>query len=319
MNMESIQFAGANGTVLPGRIWTGDDAPRMVLQVTHGMTEHMGRYQDLARQLTTLGIAVAGFDLRGHGLNPGDQVCASFGEGGWDDSLEDMHRFHGELARRFPGLPHFMLGFSLGSFLLRDFIGRFHDEVVGAVIMGTGHQPGLVLSVLLQVIRGEIKRGGFDHSTPRVQEMSFGNYNKRFAPNQPPFDWLCSDQEQLALYARDALCRREISAGLFWQLVDAMRRTGRPDTYRGWDPNLPVLLLSGAEDPVGDCGKGVLRVQSSMKKAGLRDVEAHLLPNARHDLLHEASSGAAQRAIDLLVKWLLDRAQAGFIRPYEST
>ena len=308
MNSESIRFSGSGGTALPGRIWTGDGAPRMVVQVAHGMTEHMGRYGALAEQLCAEDIALAGFDLRGHGLNPGDQVCASFGEGGWDASLEDMHLFHGELARRFPGVPHFMLGFSLGSFLLRDFLGRYRDAVAGAVIMGTGHQPGLVLSVLLQVIRGEIKRGGFDHSTPRVQEMSFGNYNKKFAPNQTPFDWLCADGDQLAQYAGDALCRREISAGLFWQLVDAMRRTGSPKTYEAWNKDMPVLLLSGAEDPVGDCGKGVLRVERGMKKAGLRDVQAHLLPNARHDLLHETGSGAAKQAVEILRAWLQEKA-----------
>lgn len=307
MNTEVISFTGAGGGTLPGRLWTPDGAPRLVLQIAHGMTEHMGRYADFAAALTARGIAIAGFDLRGHGLNPGDPVCASFGEGGWDASLEDMRLFRAELARRFPGIPHFMLGFSLGSFLLRDFLGRFGEDVAGAVIMGTGHQPGLLLAVLLRVIQGEIRRGGFDHSTPRVQEMSFGNYNRAFAPNKTPFDWLCSDEEQLALYGGDALCRREISAGLFYQLVDAMKRTGSRDAYRTWNRQLPVLLLSGADDPVGDRGKGVARVQSSMARAGLGDVQMHLLPNARHDLLHERRSGASGKATGILVDWLLSK------------
>ena len=307
MHTEVLSFTGADGITLPGRLWTPDSAPRLVLQIAHGMTEHMGRYDGFAARLTANGIAVAGFDLRGHGLNAGDPVCASFGEGGWDASLEDMRCFHAELARRFPGTPHFMLGFSLGSFLLRDFLGRYSEDVAGAVIMGTGHQPGLLLSVLLRVIQGEIRRGGFDHSTPRVQEMSFGNYNRAFAPNKTPFDWLCSDEEQLALYAGDALCRKEISAGLFYQLVDAMKRTGRRDAYRAWNRQLPVLLLSGANDPVGDCGKGVRRVQGGMVRAGMRDVQMHLLPNARHDLLHELRSGASAEATQILLGWLLSK------------
>lgn len=308
MNTEAIAFTGANGITLPGMLWTPDGAPRLVLQIAHGMTEHMGRYAGFAAKLTDLGVAVAGFDLRGHGLNAGDPVCATFGEGGWDASLEDMRLFHAELARRFPGTPHFMLGFSLGSFLLRDYLGHCSEDIAGAVIMGTGHQPGLLLAVLLRVIQGEIRRGGFDHSTPRVQEMSFGNYNRAFAPNKTPFDWLCSDEEQLALYGGDALCRKEISAGLFYQLVDAMKRTGSRDAYRTWNRQLPVLLLSGANDPVGDCGKGVQRVQSGMTRAGMRDVQMHLLPGARHDLLHELRSGASEEATEILVKWLLSKA-----------
>ena len=308
MNAEAILFTGANGITLPGMLWTPDGAPRLVLQVAHGMTEHMGRYAGFAAKLNDRGIAVAGFDLRGHGLNAGDPVCATFGEGGWDASLEDMRLFHAELARRFPGIPHFMLGFSLGSFLLRDYLGRCSEDVAGAVIMGTGHQPGLLLAVLLRVIQGEIRRGGFDHSTPRVQEMSFGNYNRAFAPNKTPFDWLCSDEEQLALYGGDALCRKEISSGLFYQLVDAMKRTGSRDAYRTWNRQLPVLLLSGSNDPVGDCGKGVQRVQSGMTRAGMRDVQMHLLPGARHDLMHELRSGASEEATQILVNWLLSKA-----------
>lgn len=100
----------------------------MVVQTTHGMTEHIGRYEQLAEQLTANGIAVAGFDLRGHGRNPGDTHCASFGEGGWKLSLHDMHLFYLELESWFPAIPHFMLGFSLGSFLLRDYAKKKEQE-----------------------------------------------------------------------------------------------------------------------------------------------------------------------------------------------
>ena len=116
MNVEAIRFIGTNGVMLPGVIWSPDGPPCMILQITHGMTEHIGRYAELAEEMAAYGIAVAGFDLRGHGLNGGDQVCASFGKNGWSYSLHDMHLFYLELESRFPDTPHFMLGFSLGSF-----------------------------------------------------------------------------------------------------------------------------------------------------------------------------------------------------------
>ena len=102
MKAKEIKFTGANGVSLPGIIWYPLCSPTMVVQITHGMTEHIGRYEQLAEYLTSYGIAVAGFDLRGHGHNPGDNQCASFGEGGWNYALHDMHLFYLELNSKFP-------------------------------------------------------------------------------------------------------------------------------------------------------------------------------------------------------------------------
>lgn len=215
-----------------------------------------------------------------------------------------MHLFYQEMERRFTNIPHFMMGFSLSSFLLRDYLSIYHDRISGAVIMGTGHQPGAVLSVLMQIIKREIKVHGFDSSTPLVDKMAFENYNGKFTSNQTPFDWLCADEVQLAAYMKDPLCRKHISAGLFYQLMDSMRRTGKRNTYEKWNKGLPILLLSGQNDPVGDFGKGVQRVKSAMDHARLKDAEVHLIPGARHDLLHEESSGAAREAVDILMNWM---------------
>ena len=306
MKAKEIQFIGANGVMLHGMIWYPTCSPTMVVQVIHGMTEHIGRYEQVANVLTASGIAVAGFDLRGHGHNPGDSQCASFGEGGWKYSLHDVHLFFMELESRFPNIPHFMLGFSLGSFLLRDYLSLYYDKVDGAIISGTGHQPGVVLNMLLPVVKREIKAHGFDNSTQKINEMSFENYNKKFAPNMTSVDWLCADTAQRLKYRGDPLCRKSISAGLFWQLLDSMKRTGKVSSYRRWNKQMPVLLLSGQNDPVGDNGKGVQSVKQSMSKAGMRYVQMHLVPDARHDLFHEEASGAAGEAIDVLKNWLFE-------------
>lgn len=116
-------------------------------------------------------------------------------------------------------------------------------------------------------------------------------------------DWLCADDTQLDAYLFDSLCRKTISAGLFWQLLGSMKRTGSKDAYHGWNKDTPILLMSGQEDPVGDSGKGVLSVKQRMEKAGIRNVAMQLLPNARHDLLHEEST-AAPSARDSLLDWI---------------
>ena len=303
MDFERFEFEGHGGTVLPAEIWLPEQEPKCILQITHGMTEHIGRYTELARKLTAHGIAAAGFDLRGHGRNAGDPDIASFGEGGWEASVEDMHMFFDVLAKRFPELPHYMLGFSLGSFLLREYLGRYPENIAGAVIMGTGYQPATVLSVIMAILKGQIKTAGFDGTTDLVKQLSFGNYNKKFKPNRTIADWLCSDNDRLDAYLADPLCRKNISAGLFLQLLDSMKRTGSTDSYNSWNKDTPVLLISGQDDPVGDFGKGVAAVRQRMEKAGIHNVTMQLFPNARHDLLHE-EAGAAEAARKALIDWL---------------
>lgn len=306
MEKQEIQFIGANGTMLPGIVWQPVCKPTMIVQITHGMTEHIGRYEKLAEMLTDYGIAVAGFDLRGHGKNPGDSQCASFGVNGWNYALHDMHLFYLELKSRFPNVPHFMLGFSLGSFLLRDYLSIYYDKVDGAIIMGTGHQPKAILNMLMPVVKREIKAHGFDNSTEKIKKLSFETYNQKFAPNMTAVDWLCADTTERIKYRGDPLCRKTISAGLFWQLLDSMKRTGNLSSYRRWDKQMPVLLLSGEKDPVGDFGKGVQRVKQSMSKAGMKHIQMRFIPNARHDLLHEVKSGGSEEAFDILTNWLFE-------------
>ena len=304
MRIETFDFGGYQGTVLPAALWLPDNEPKAILQITHGMTEHIGRYESFAQAMTAQGIAVAGYDLRGHGKNLSNPEVASFGENGWDASLQDMRLFFEHLAARFPGVPHHMLGFSLGSFLLREYLSNWPDGVSSAIIMGTGNQPGFVLSIMMAIVKGQIKKGGFDNTTDLVRQLSFGTYNQKFRPNRTASDWLCADEKQLDDYIADPLCRKDISSGLFWQLMAAMKRTGGKDACSAWRKDMPVLLISGMDDPVGDMGKGVQSVKKQLDNAGMKNVSMQLLPGARHIVLSEKACGAADRAYGILADWL---------------
>jgi len=297
VKIERTELIAGDGRRLPGRIFLPDGEKTCVVQITHGMTEHIGRYADLALALTDAGAVAAGFDLRGHGENaPGNDI-ASFGEGGWEASLTDMKLFSDFLKERYPSLPRYMLGFSLGSFLLREYLGVYDDGLSGAVIMGTGHQPNFVLAVMKAIIKGQISKNGFDNTTALIESLSFGAYNRAFRPNRTESDWLIADEKALQEYLTDPLCKKSISSGLFYDLVSAMKRTGAKDAYDGWNKKLPVLLLSGQEDPVGSGGKGVKAVYSAMKKAGFENVGMRLIPGARHIVLSEKASGAKDECI----------------------
>lgn len=304
MRTECYMFQGFDGAQLPATVWLPDGAPKSILQITHGMTEHMGRYIRLGQDLCRRGIAVAGFDLRGHGQNAGDPAVASFGAGGWQASLEDMHLFYEDLQRRIPGVPHHMLGFSLGSFLLREYLSQYPDGVASSIIAGTGHQPGWLLGIMMGVVNGQVKKAGLDQTTDQVRQLSFGTYNQKFKPNRTDADWLCADDVELDKYLADPLVRKDISAGLFWELLGSMKRTGTPKAYAKWDKDMPVMLLYGGNDPVGDAGKGVVRIYNQMKKAGLPKVELWGIPDARHDIFHEEASGTAELVRQTILDWL---------------
>ncbi len=287
MKKETIVFSGHEGVQLPAIIWKPETEIKAVLQITHGMTEHMERYEEFAAELCKQGIAAAGFDLRGHGKNPGDPQVAAFGKHGWEASLEDMKLFHRLLKQEFPSVPQAMLGFSLGSFLLREYLGKYPNDSSAAIIMGTGHQPSWLLSVMIGIVNGQVKKAGIDGTTDLVKQLSFGTYNQKFKPNRTDADWLCANQRELDQYLKDPLVRKNISAGLFRDLLASMKRTGKLATYDNWNKNLPVLLISGQDDPVGDSGKGVQRVYQQMQKAGMKHTELRMIAGARHDVLHE--------------------------------
>lgn len=285
-------------------VWKPEGEISAILQITHGMTEHIARYQDFAEALVSNGILVAGFDLRGHGRNPGNPECACFGEQGWEASLQDMYLFSQHLQQLFPGVPHYMLGFSLGSFLLREYLGIHPEGIAGAIIAGSGQQPGWLLGIMMAIVKGQLKKCSWNGTTDLVKKLSFGVYNDKFKPNRTEADWLCSDNAQLDEYLADPLCRKTISAGLFYQLLGSMKRTGKAASYKSWNKEMPVLLLSGDKDPVGDMGKGLKLLDSTMRMAGMKDVKGYLLPGARHDLFHEISSGASEAAVNLILEWM---------------
>lgn len=304
MKTEVFDFRGYGEKILPAMLWLPEGEVRKVLQIAHGMTEHIGRYDEFAQSMTEHGIAVAGFDLRGHGRHGGDAGVASFGEGGWDATIQDMHLFFAHLEERFPGVPHYMMGFSLGSFLLREYLGKYPESVAGAVILGTGCQPAPLLTVMGGIVKGQIDKVGFDGYSSLVRELSFGVYNQKFRPNRTDKDWLCSDEAQLDAYLADDMCRANFSAGLFWEMLQAMKRTGSKNAYESWNHDLPVLLISGEKDPVGNMGKGAMAVHDRMTKGGMKNVRLYILPDARHDVLHEKACGASDEAVKLILNWL---------------
>ena len=283
---------------LHASLYLPDEDIKAIIQVTHGMSEHMGRYKHMAELLCKEGIGLAGFDLRGHGKNNIDSDCASLGVDGWTQTLNDMNCFYKYINNSYPSIPVFMLGFSLGSFLLREYLNTYDVNIHGAIIVGTGYQPSFILDIMTKIVKTQINKSGFNQTTPLVQKLSFETYNHKFQNTKTMFDWLCSDEHEVNLYINDELCKDSISSGLFYQLLKSMKYTSKSESMNNYNKDLPILLMSGDKDPVGDFSKGVKKVKDIMNDNKIYNIDMKLYANARHDLFHELDSHTAYHAIN---------------------
>ena len=293
-NCEHFHFPSSDGsTQLHAVLWMPEARmrPRGVVQIAHGVAEHILRYDDFARYLNTLGFVVAGHDHLGHGQSlPQGGTPVYFGaKDGWDHAVTDIQGLHLLLKQRFPGVPQLLLGHSMGSFLSRTYLIRFPGEKQGAVLMGTGWQPGYMLTGGLLVAGAVAARKGPDATSSLVTELAFGSYNKAFAPNRTSCDWLSADPENVDRYMADPLCGADATVGLFREMLHGIRFNQKNVNLVRMDPDTPVLFVSGDQDPVGNMVKGVLRSYNAFRAAGVKDATLKLYPGLRHEILNEGS------------------------------
>lgn len=302
MKKEEISFGPGPLDTLT--VWSPAEPPAGVLFVVHGLTEYIGRYAGLARFLTVRGWAVAGFNIPGHGGafltvdgKPRPGYCG--GEGSWRTVVDMLDRALRRVRADAPGCPVVLLGFSLGSFLARAWLAGQPDPlpIDRLVLVGTGDQPAWILWPVRQIIRGECRRSGEAVSTPRVQQIAFGSYNRQLRQAASPYAWLLADPGALALYERDDQICKAITGGLFRELLSCMIYLRFHERRRPCA--VPTWFLSGADDPVGERGRGVRRAAKKFPGAAVT-----LVPG-RHDILHDQGR---ELVLDLLWDWLCAEA-----------
>jgi len=290
MGCREFTFLSADGkTAIHAAEWMPEGTPRAVLQIVHGVSEHILRYAPFAEYLTAHGFAVVGHDHLGHGTTvaPGAPRLYFGPKGSWDWVVQDIETLRQMSRERFPGIPYFLLGHSMGSFLARTHLIRHPGVTDGAVIMGTGQMAPLLIKGGRAVAAIESLRVGEEHGSPLVQALSFKTYNKIFAPNRTGFDWLSVNEENVDSYISHPLCGGNPSIGLFREMLWGMGFIAKPEQLKRMDVTTPILFISGGMDPVGDLGKGVERAYESFRAAGVQDVSLKLYPGLRHEILNE--------------------------------
>ena len=308
-NMTEFTFLSTDGkTQLHGMRWEPDGGSvRAVLQICHGVAEHIARYDAFARYLNGLGIAVVGHDHLGHGLSlPEGGTPVYFGAGNtWNTVVDDIYVLHQRIRLWYPDVPLCIMGHSMGSFLTRTYLIRYPGTVKAAVIMGTGWQPKAVIAGGMAVAKAVGAVVGENGTSDLVTNLAFGAYNKLFAPNRTSCDWLSADEDNVDAYMADPLCGADATVGLFRQMLSGIRFNQKLSNLRQMDPRIPVLFVAGEKDPVGDCGNGVRRTYQEFRRAGMQDCTLKLYPGLRHEILNEKAQ--QQQIFEDIGQWLTSK------------
>ena len=308
-NMTEFTFLSTDGkTQLHGMRWEPEGGSvRAVLQICHGVAEHIARYDAFARYLNGLGIAVVGHDHLGHGLSlPEGGTPVYFGAGNtWNTVVDDIYVLHQRIRLWYPDVPLCIMGHSMGSFLTRTYLIRYPGTVKAAVIMGTGWQPKAVIAGGMAVARAVGAVVGENGTSDLVTNLAFGAYNKLFAPNRTSCDWLSADEGNVDAYMADPLCGADATVGLFRQMLSGIRFNQKLSNLRQMDPRIPVLFVAGEKDPVGDCGNGVRRTYQEFRRAGVQDCTLKLYPGLRHEILNEKAQ--QQQIFEDIGHWLTSK------------
>lgn len=272
---------------------------RCILQVVHGMAEYVERYEEFAAYLVERGFVVTGDDHLGHGK--------SVGQGGKQGYfcerdpatvlVRDVHRLKKLTEELYPGVPYVLMGHSMGSFITRNYLCRYGTGISGAVIMGTGMQPKAVLDMARLVAGIQKLFCGSGHVSRLLDRLAFGGYGRGITDRRTAFDWLSRDRERVDRYIADPMCGFTFTVNGFGALFELVLRLYSPENLAAVPRELPVFMVSGDADPVGDYGKGVRRAYDSLVAAGLTDIRLKLYPGGRHELLNETNRSQVMQDI----------------------
>jgi alpha-beta hydrolase superfamily lysophospholipase len=290
---ERFQFTSSDGLSIACVKWSGDHPVRGVVQIAHGLGEHMGRYAKLSEKLVHGEFVVYGNDHRGHGLtakpsgNFGD-----FGSGGFDQLVEDMVSLRVIAKKEHPGKPYILLGHSMGSFAAQQFVIDHGHSIDGLALSGSGTLDGLA-RLAQSVSAGE-------------DPMKL--VNAAFEPARTPFDWLSRDNAEVDAFIDDPLCFPSLKAGSMESFLDAFPRLADPREIRKVRTNLPIYIFSGSDDPVGQRLEGVRALIDRYRGAAITSIAHDFYPGGRHEMLHELNRRDVFTNLLVWISGILERA-----------
>lgn len=305
---EVIHFTSTDTTThVRGVLWWPDAQPRGIVQLVHGMAEHIMRYEPFAHFLNEAGYLVCGHDHVGHGHSvesKDDWGCLPL-RGGRDVLVGDVGRMRDVVCDRMgTSLPYFLFGHSMGSFVVRAYISECGTELTGAIICGTAHIPPIVsaggnlLAHLIARMRGE------RYVSKLFVDISVGAYSKGIEKPRTSSDWLSYNATNVDAFLADEQCGFAFSAGGNATLTALTGEVCTQACCARVPHGLPLLYVAGDADPVGDMGKGVHTAVAMAKEAGSSDVTCIIYDHMRHEILNEDKGDRVMRDI---CTWMEER------------
>jgi len=306
MKRTQFYFHANDRTELNTFLWEKEEdgqQPKAVVQLAHGMAEHVLRYEDFCEFLVDNDFIVYGNDHRGHGNSikaPDDKGFFAM-KNGFEKVVEDMKQLSDFIKREYPEIPLFILGHSMGSFLTRRYIQRYGNQVDGVILSGTGGDKGLLGKIGLLFAKWERKRIGPRTPSPLLNKLTFGNYNKNFTPVRTEFDFLTRDEAIVDAYIADDKCGFICSAGFYVDLISGIKLIHKKGELEKTPKDIPIFLIAGDQDPVGNNGKEVEALYEEFQKHGYENVAFKLYENARHEILNELNK---EEVYEDVLRWM---------------
>jgi len=283
MPSSSFSYPSADGTRIAAYRWDPAGEPRAAVQLTHGMGEHAQRYDHVASALTDAGYVVYAQDQRGHGASADPDRLGDLGKSGWNGLVDDIGLLSAHIRAEHPGLPLILLGHSMGSFAVQQYLLDHSDDVTGVALTGTA-----VIDLL-------------EPALDLDQPLDLAMFNAAFQPARTDFDWLSRDEAVVDAYVADPFCGFGIDTESAKGMFVGARRLADPGQLAALRPSLPVYIAVGEADPVNG-GLAVLTpLIARLEEAGLTDVTVVTYPEARHEVLNETNS---DEVIGSLIQWV---------------
>ena len=303
-----IQFASTDKVHTIYAVAYLPEHPRGIVQICHGMQEHMGRYDEVMRFLAEHGYLACGHDHLGHGLTAAsEQDFGFFAESGGAKLLAgDLCKLSRLMREEFRPLPLVLLGHSMGSFVARMAAVSHPELYRGLILSGTaGPMP---VDAAIKLDEYYIRARGAHYRPKLVQRLAFSSMNRHCHPHRTRSDWLSRDDAVVDAFLADPLCDFQFTASAFRDLFVMMKAVNSKRWYHSYPSEMPTLLISGSEDPVGGYGKGGEKVRRQLKNCGVRDLELLLYPGGRHEMLGEVNR---RQVYEDLLAWLEERYPFG--------
>ena len=283
MPASELSYESADGTKIVAYRWDPEGEPRAAVQLTHGMGEHAQRYDHVARALNEAGLVVYAQDHRGHGASADPDMYGNLGAGGWKALVDDIGLLSAHIRAEHPGLPLILLGHSMGSFAVQQYLLDHSADVDGVVLTGTAAI--------------DLLEGALDLDQP----IDLAMFNAPFQPSRTDYDWLSRDEATVDAYVADPRCGFGIDTDSARTMFIGARRGADPAQVAAIRSGLPVYIAVGEADPVNGGLALLTPLTERYEAAGLTDVTVRTYPGARHEILNETNR---DEVIAELNRWL---------------